>query len=286
MALPSLPKAGDTVIARDAYTRDLARYVAWVEVQAKLLTAIIASVLPADLLALREPLYGDLLLGIPIVLAHVAQEHGRVTAEDIAALRATLYEKLALSAGFLTHAALFAEKSARINLEEVIAPTTLFTIFKGTFAHHPSFLPTLGRFCFYEATPDRLKHTVPNLVTFLTPALPFITKLSNPSPSAFGPFGLVPAVPTDPAVVPPSPSKRALKKAGRKKKQGPKLGQNDALLAYLAQQGITVPPHLMVGALTLPPVFPQSSSSTITIPRTSMIAPTRTTCTASSMAGH
>ena len=118
--------------------------MAWVEVQAKLLTAIIiASVLPADLLALRDPLYGDLLLDIPTVLAHVAKEHGRVTAEDIAALRATLYEKLALPAGFLTHAALFAEKSARINLEEVIAPTALFTIFEGTFAHHPSFLPTL-----------------------------------------------------------------------------------------------------------------------------------------------
>ena len=45
-----LPKAGDSVIAREAYTRDLAQYVAWVEVQAKLLTAIIASILPADLL--------------------------------------------------------------------------------------------------------------------------------------------------------------------------------------------------------------------------------------------
>ena len=100
---PSLPKASDTVIARETYTRDLAQYVAWVEVQAKLLTAIIASVLPADLLALRDPLYGDLLLDIPTVLAHVAKEHGRVTAEDIAALRATLYEKLALPVGFLTH---------------------------------------------------------------------------------------------------------------------------------------------------------------------------------------
>jgi hypothetical protein len=223
-------------------------------------------------LALRDPLYGDLLLDIPTVLAHVAKEHGRVTAEDIAALRATLYEKLALPAGFLTHAALFAEKSARINLEEVIAPTALFTIFEGTFAHHPSFLPTLGRF--YEATPDRLKHTVPNLVAFFTPALPFITKLSNPSPSVFGAFGLVPPVPSDPAVIPPSPSKRALKKAGRKEKQGPKLGQHDALLAYLAQQGITVPPHLVAGALTLPPVSPQSSSSTNNTPRTSMTAPT------------
>ncbi len=48
-----------------------------------------------------------------------------------------------------------------------------------------------------------------------------------------------------------------------KERQGPKLGQNDALLAYLAQQGIiTVPPHLVAGALTLPPVSPKSSSST------------------------
>jgi hypothetical protein len=39
---PPLPKTGDTVVAREAYTRDLAQYVAWVEVQAKLLTAIIA----------------------------------------------------------------------------------------------------------------------------------------------------------------------------------------------------------------------------------------------------
>ncbi len=94
-----------------------------------------------------------------------------------------------------SHAALFAKKSARINLEEVVAPTALFTIFEGTYAHHPSFLPTLGRF--YEATPDRLKHTVPNLVAFLTPALPFITKLSNTPPSVFGTFGLVPPVPAD-----------------------------------------------------------------------------------------
>jgi hypothetical protein len=86
--------------------------------------------------------------------------------------------------------ALFGEKSARINFEEVIAPTALFTIFGGTFGHHPSFHPTLGRF--YEATPNRLQHTVPNLVAFLTPALPFITKLSNPSTSVFGAVGLVP----------------------------------------------------------------------------------------------
>ena len=55
LAPPPLPKTGDTVIAREAYTRDLAQYVVWVEVQAKLLTAIIASVLPADLLPVSPP---------------------------------------------------------------------------------------------------------------------------------------------------------------------------------------------------------------------------------------
>ncbi len=173
-------------------------------------------------MALRDPLYGDLLLDIPTVLAHVAKEHGRFTAEDIAALRATLYEKLALPAGFLTHAVLFAEKFARINLEEVIAPTALFAIFEGTFAHRPSFLPTLGRF--YEATPDRLRPTVPNLVAFLTPALPFITKLSNPPPSVFGAFGLVPPVPTDPAVVPPLSVQARLEKGEQKRETRAKAG--------------------------------------------------------------
>jgi hypothetical protein len=50
---PSLPKSGDAVVIREAYTRDFAQYMAWVEVKAKLLTAIIASSLPADLLTLR-----------------------------------------------------------------------------------------------------------------------------------------------------------------------------------------------------------------------------------------
>ena len=58
-----------------------------VEVQAKLLTAIIASMLPADILALRDPLYGDILLDIPTVLVHMAKTHGAVTAEDISALK-------------------------------------------------------------------------------------------------------------------------------------------------------------------------------------------------------
>jgi hypothetical protein len=67
-----------------------------------------------------------------------------------------LYEKLASPAGFLTHAALFAEKSARIDLEEVV-------IFEGTFAHHPTscllllalFMPAF--FCCSAAYGERQK---------------------------------------------------------------------------------------------------------------------------------
>ncbi len=45
--------------------RDLARCEGWVEVRAKLKDAIILkSVLPADLVALRNPMHGDLLLQI------------------------------------------------------------------------------------------------------------------------------------------------------------------------------------------------------------------------------
>ncbi len=42
----------------------------------------------------------------------MAKTHGLVTTDNISALKAALYEKLASPAGFLTHAALFAEKSA------------------------------------------------------------------------------------------------------------------------------------------------------------------------------
>ncbi len=42
-----------------------------------------ASILPADLVALRDPVHGDLLLDIPTILAHVASIHGNVTAEDL-----------------------------------------------------------------------------------------------------------------------------------------------------------------------------------------------------------
>jgi hypothetical protein len=55
-------------------------------------------------------------------------------------MKAALLQKLASPADFRNHAALFAEKAAAIHLEEAIAPTALFAIFKETFAHHhPSF---------------------------------------------------------------------------------------------------------------------------------------------------
>jgi hypothetical protein len=70
----------------EAFARDQASYDALVLVQARLKTAIIASILPAYLVALRDPVHGELLLDIPTILAHVASIHGNVTAEDLLAL--------------------------------------------------------------------------------------------------------------------------------------------------------------------------------------------------------
>jgi hypothetical protein len=67
----------DTTLQREAYARTLASHEALMLVQARLKTAIIASILPADLVALRDPLHGDLLLDIPTILAHVASIHGK-----------------------------------------------------------------------------------------------------------------------------------------------------------------------------------------------------------------
>ncbi len=50
---------GDTTLQREAFARDLASYEALVLVQARLKTVIIASILPADLVALRDPVHGD-----------------------------------------------------------------------------------------------------------------------------------------------------------------------------------------------------------------------------------
>ena len=104
----------------------------------------------------------------------------------------------------------------------------------------------------------RRKHTVAALVAHITPSLPYIQKLSSPSHVAFGALGF-PAPPiVAPAVAPPaSLSKTALKKAARKAKQREQpVSQHSALLAYLAGQGIAVPPHLAAGALTTPPAPP------------------------------
>ena len=113
------------------------------------------------------------------------------------------------------------------------------------------------------------------MVAHITPSLPYIQKLASPSHAAFGALGF-PAPPiVAPAVVPPaSLSKTALKKAARKAKQSEQLAsQHTALLAYLAGQGVVVPPHLVAGALTPPP----QASSSVTQPRsnsrTSMTPP-------------
>jgi hypothetical protein len=62
LAPPTAPVAGDTTLQRETFARDLASYEALVLVKARLKTAIIASILPADLVALHDPLHGDLLL--------------------------------------------------------------------------------------------------------------------------------------------------------------------------------------------------------------------------------
>ena len=62
LAAPTPPVAGDTTLQRETFARDLASYEALVLVQARLKTAIISSILPADLVALRDPVHGDLLL--------------------------------------------------------------------------------------------------------------------------------------------------------------------------------------------------------------------------------
>jgi hypothetical protein len=208
---------GDTTLQRDAFARDQgqASYEALVLVQARLKTAIIASILPADLVVLRDPVHGDLLLDIPTILAHVASIHGNVTVENLLVWKAALLEKLSSPADFLKHVALFTERYQRVHLEEPIAPSALFGIFESTFSHHPAFSPSLGRF--YETNPDWKKHTVAALMAPITPSLPYIQKLASPSHAAFGALGF-PAPPiVAPAVAPPaSLSKTALKKLKRR----------------------------------------------------------------------
>ena len=155
LAAPTPPVAGDTTLQRETFARDLASYEALVLVQARLKTAIISSILPADLVALRDPVHGDLLLDIPTIMAHVATIHGNVSAEDLLVWKAALLEKLSSLTDFFKHTALFNERYQKVHLEEPIAPSALFGIFESTFSHHPAFSPSLGRF--YETTPDRRK---------------------------------------------------------------------------------------------------------------------------------
>jgi hypothetical protein len=116
-------------------------------------------------------------------------------------MKTALLQKLVSPAYFRNHAPLFADRAAVIHLEEAIAPTVLFAIFKDTFAHHPPFLPSMGRF--FETTPLRVNHTVPNLIAHLTPSLDFIIELSFLS-AAFGLLGLS-EPPKAAPVVPPVP---------------------------------------------------------------------------------
>jgi hypothetical protein len=138
-------------------------------------------------------------------------------------------------------------------------------LFKETFSHHPSFLFSMSRF--YESFP--LRTTAPNLVAHIPSSLPFIIELS--SSSSFGLFGFI--QPPTAFSSSPSPSKTALKKAVRKGKQRKQRDQHSALLAYMAEQGITVPLHLAAGTLTIskaPSATPQRQGTVIA---TSMAEP-------------
>jgi hypothetical protein len=176
---------------------------------------------------------------------------------------------------FERHSALFLERAAKVTLEEPITPLALFGLFEDSFSQLPGFVQTMDRF--YETHPKRKDHTVPNLITFIIPAMPFIRKLSSPSHAAFGLLGH-PINPIAAAGVSPSPLPSSLENGCKESEAGGQQDQQSALLAYLAEQGIAVPPHLVAGALTVPPA-PQSSSSH-TGPRTSLTAPS-----ASAMAG-
>ena len=246
---PTIPPHDAPAMIRDGYTHALAHHEAWVNVRANLLAAVVKSVAPADLTALRDPVHGILLLTLPQILAHVLLVHGLVTAADLAAMKAELLEKLASPADFPSHVARFAERAGKIHLEEPIAPTALFALFKETFSHHPSFLSSMSRF--YESFPLRTDHTVPNLVAHITPSLPFIIEMSSPSHAAFGLLGF----PQPPTVVsssnppvPVPPSKTALKKGHKEGETGET--ERPALCPvgcwpYMAEQGIAVPPAKM-----------------------------------------
>jgi hypothetical protein len=122
---------------RNGFNRALAHHEAWVTVRAKLLAAVIKSVLPQDLMALRDPQHAFLILTLPALLAHIKTVHGMVTAIDLSSMKAALLQKLPSPADFRNYAArpsLLTGQRRAIHYEEVIAPTALFAIFKETSA--------------------------------------------------------------------------------------------------------------------------------------------------------
>jgi hypothetical protein len=70
---PKLPPIDAPAMLRDGYTRALVYNDAWVTVRAKLLAAAIKSVLPQDLMALRDPQHAFLLLTLPVLLDHIKE---------------------------------------------------------------------------------------------------------------------------------------------------------------------------------------------------------------------
>jgi hypothetical protein len=80
---PVLPPIDANAMLRDGFNRALAHHEAWVTLRAKLLAAVIKSVLPQDLMALRDPQHAFLLLTLPNLLAHIKTVHGTVTAVDL-----------------------------------------------------------------------------------------------------------------------------------------------------------------------------------------------------------
>ncbi len=164
--------------------------------KARLKTSIIASILPADLEALRDPVHGDLLLDIPTILAHVAKIHGNVTVEE---LRCGRLRRLRNCSHRQTFSSTW--PSSPKGTRRCTSKSPL---------HHPAFSPSLGRF--YE------KACLP----FLTP----YSKACLPFPCSFRRVGFPRAPDCCPCSCPASLSKTALKKAARKAKKRNSLPPN------------------------------------------------------------
>jgi hypothetical protein len=80
----------------DSCNLEVAKYESFLDINAKLLQANIVSILPEDMMALWDPIpiFGDLLLTILVVLAHVKTTHGNVTAADLSVMKTALADKL------------------------------------------------------------------------------------------------------------------------------------------------------------------------------------------------